>query len=57
MIMPDRGAPKTDADWHRHGMRSPAEIAQMIAARLKSAVDDDEVRYEDFIDDPERTEA
>lgn len=55
--MPDRGAPKTDADWHRHGMRSPAEIAQMIAARLKSAVDDDEVRYEDFIDDPERTEA
>jgi hypothetical protein len=55
--MPDRGAPKTDADWHRHGMRSPAEIAQMIAARLEPAVEDHEVRYEDFIVDPERTEA
>lgn len=51
--------PRPTEDWHRHGMRSPDEIADIIADRVGGASDTtapagaehDEPSYADFLGD------
>lgn len=39
-------------EWHRRGMRHPAELARIVADRLGQKIDS-EVRYEDFLVAPD----
>ncbi|MDM7886370.1 hypothetical protein [Curtobacterium citri] len=49
--------PRFAEDWHRHGLRSPDEVAQMIADRVggtsdaagPAGADHDEPSYADFL--------
>ncbi|MFJ2978342.1 hypothetical protein ACIPEP_05750 [Curtobacterium sp. NPDC087082] len=49
--------PRRQEDWHRHGMRSPEDIAGLLAARLGGADETlravgptwDEPSYADFL--------
>lgn len=43
-------------EWHRHGMRHPAELARIVADRLGQKIDS-EARYEDFLVAPEDEDA
>lgn len=39
-------------EWHRRGMRHPAELARIVADRLDQKIDS-EARYEDFLVAPD----
>ncbi len=51
--------PRPTEDWHRHGMRSPEEVAELIADRVGGTSDaavptgpeHDEPSYADFLGD------
>lgn len=39
-------------EWHRRGLRSPAEITALVEARLVHFLDADEPTYADFLGAP-----
>lgn len=43
-------------EWHRRGMRHPAELARIVADRLGQKIDS-EARYEDFLVAPDEEAA
>ncbi|WP_186317615.1 hypothetical protein [Curtobacterium sp. 9128] len=45
-------ASRPNHEWHRRGLRSPAEIDALVEARLVHHTDIDEPTYADFLRDP-----